>query len=85
MVDGSGTAAEIKGFAFPTGLTVKAGGSISWTNGDTAPHTVTFDDGTCSTPVAPGTTVTVQYTTAGTHPFHCSVHPNMKSSLDVSG
>jgi plastocyanin len=85
VVAGTGTAAQIKGFAFPGGLSVQAGQSISWTNGDTANHTITFDDGSCSIPVDAGATVTVQYSAPGTHAFHCSIHPSMKGSLEVKG
>jgi plastocyanin len=80
---GSGTAAQIKDFAFPTGLSVAAGQSITWTNADSANHTVTFDDGSCDTPVDAGKTVTVTYNTPGTFAFHCKIHPNMTSSLEV--
>ena len=80
---GSGTAAEIKDFAFPTGLSVASGSAISWTNGDSADHTVTFDDGSCNTPVKAGSTVTVTYSTPGTHAFHCTIHPQMTGSLEV--
>jgi plastocyanin len=80
-----GTAEQIKDFAFPSGITVKAGGAITWSNGDSAPHTVTFDDGSCeSGQIAPGSSVTVTYSKAGSYPFHCSVHPNMKSTLTVT-
>jgi plastocyanin len=85
VVGGAGTAAEIKGFAFPSGLAVQAGQAITWTNGDSAKHTVTFDDGSCSTPVDAGGTVTVQYAVPGTYAFHCSIHPTMKGSLEVKG
>ena len=80
---GSGTAAQIKDFTFPTGLSVAAGESITWTNGDSANHTVTFDDGSCDTPVDAGKTVTVTYNTPGTYAFHCKIHPNMTGSLEV--
>jgi plastocyanin len=80
---GSGTAAEIKDFTFPTGLSIAAGSAISWTNGDSANHTVTFDDGSCDTPVNSGATVTVTYSTPGTYAFHCTIHPNMTGSLEV--
>ena len=80
---GSGTAAQIKDFTFPTGLSVAAGQSITWTNADSANHTVTFDDGSCDTPVDAGKTVTVTYNTPGTYAFHCKIHPNMTSSLEV--
>jgi plastocyanin len=80
---GSGTPAQIKDFAFPTGLSIAAGSAISWTNGDSANHTVTFDDGSCDTPVNAGATVTVTYNTPGTFAFHCTIHPNMTGSLEV--
>ena len=81
---GTGTAAEIKSFTFPTGVSVKAGESVAWTNGDSASHTVTFDDGTCSSGQIPaGTTVVVQYDTPGTHAFHCEIHASMKGTIVV--
>jgi plastocyanin len=80
---GSGTAAEIKDFTFPTGLSVASGSAISWTNGDSADHTVTLDDGSCNTPVKAGSTVTVTYSTPGTYAFHCTIHPQMTGSLEV--
>jgi plastocyanin len=81
-----GTAEQIKNFAFPTGITIKAGDSIAWSNGDTAPHTVTFDDNSCdSGQIAAGTAVTVTYSKAGSYPFHCKVHPTMKGTLTVTG
>lgn len=81
---GTGTAAEIKSFTFPTGVSVKAGESVAWTNGDSAAHTVTFDDGTCSSGQIPaGTTVVVQYDTPGTHAFHCEIHASMKGTIVV--
>jgi plastocyanin len=78
-----GTAAEIKDFKFPANLSVTAGSAVTWTNGDTAPHTVTFDDGGCNTQVAAGASVTVTYTTPGTYAYHCTVHPNMTATLEV--
>jgi len=80
---GGGTPAKIMNFTFPTGLSVTAGQSIAWTNGDTANHTVTFDDGSCSTPVDAGATVAVTYTVPGTHTFHCSIHPSMTGTIEV--
>ena len=79
----SGTPAEIKDFAFPAGLSITAGQAIEWTNGDSANHTVTFDDGSCSTDVAAGSTVVVSYSVPGTHAFHCSIHPSMTGSIEV--
>lgn len=83
--DGS-TPADIAGFAFPAGLSVAAGASITWTNRDRAPHTVTFDDGSCSSgSLGAGASKTVRYDVPGTYPFHCAIHPNMTGSLEVKG
>jgi plastocyanin len=87
VVDGAtGTAAEIRGFAYPADLAVAAGGSITWTNADGAPHTVTFDDGTCASgTIGAGGSATVRYDVAGTFAFHCSIHPTMTGTLVVGG
>ena len=87
MVEGAtGTAAEIKGFAYPADLAVAAGGSVTWTNADSAPHTVTFDDDTCASgSIGPGASVTVRYDVAGTFAFHCAIHPRMTGTLVVGG
>ncbi|HEY4189882.1 MAG TPA: cupredoxin domain-containing protein [Candidatus Limnocylindrales bacterium] len=81
--DAAGTPAEIKNFTFPTGLSIKAGDAVAWTNGDSANHTVTFDDGSCSTPVDAGATVVVTYLTPGTHAFHCTIHSSMTGTIEV--
>ena len=87
VVDGDGsTTADIAGFAFPAGLSVPAGTTITWTNRDRAPHTVTFDDGSCSSgSIGAGASRTVRYDLPGTYPFHCAIHPNMTGSLEVKG
>jgi plastocyanin len=87
VVEGDATTtAEIAGFGYPAGLVVNAGESITWTNRDRAPHTVTFDDGSCSSgSIAAGASATVRYDVPGTYPFHCAVHPTMAGSLEVQG
>lgn len=87
VTDGStGTAETIKDFAFPAGITIKVGDKVTWSNGDTAPHTVTFDTASCdSGQVTPGSAVTVQYTAAGTFAFHCKIHPRMTGTITVNG
>src|SRR4051794_8251869 len=48
-----GTAAvtvEIKDFKFsPDPVNAKIGDAVGWTNGDSAPHTATLDDDSCTT------------------------------------
>jgi plastocyanin len=75
----------IQNFAFaPAAITVKAGTTVTWTNNDTAPHTVTGDtSGPGSPQIAPGGTYSYTFTTAGTFPYHCSIHPNMRAAVTV--
>ena len=79
-------AVSIEGFAFsPADITAKVGQTITFTNGDSAPHTATLDDGSCTTPnIAGGASDGLTFTAAGTYPFHCAVHPNMKGTITVS-
>jgi len=76
----------VKDFAFnPADITAKVGQTITFTNGDSAPHTATLDDGSCTTPnIASGSSDGLTFTAAGTYPFHCKVHPNMKGTITVS-
>jgi plastocyanin len=76
----------VKDFAFnPADITAKVGQTITFTNGDSAPHTATLDDGSCTTPhIASGSSDGLTFTAAGTYPFHCNVHPNMKGTITVS-
>jgi plastocyanin len=76
----------VEGFAFsPADITATVGQTITFTNGDSAPHTATLDDGSCTTPnIAPGSSDGLTFSAAGTYPFHCNVHPNMKGTITVS-
>jgi plastocyanin len=77
---------SIEGFAFkPADISATVGQTITFTNGDSAPHTATLDDGSCTTPnIAGGASDGLTFTAAGTYPFHCNVHPNMKGTITVS-
>lgn len=79
--------ASIKGFAFsPEPVTAKVGDVIGWTNGDNVGHTVTLDDGTCTTDtIAAGKTAALAFSAAGTYTYHCSIHTNMKGSITITG
>lgn len=78
------TAASISGFAFPKSVTVAVDGTVTWTNADSAGHTVTFDDPTLSTQSVPGgATVSVQFRTKGLYSYHCDIHSSMTGSVEV--
>ena len=77
---------NIKNFSFnPETLTIKKGTKVTWTNNDSAPHTVTFDSGvTFSSPtILPGETFNFIFNNIGTTNYHCSIHKTMKGKIIV--
>jgi plastocyanin len=82
-----GAAVEIKDFMFsPSPISVSAGQTVTWTNGDTTAHTVTLDDGSANSgPVNPGATFSQGFANTGTFTYHCSIHPQMKAVVQVTG
>ena len=81
------TAVSIDNFAFsPAAVAVKTGASVTWTNNDGEPHTVSFDDGQARSPVlaAPNATFSHMFTHAGTFTYHCSIHAYMTGTVTVS-
>lgn len=67
----------------PTEITVDAGGSVTWTQTGSLPHTVTADDGSfdshpdCSggeNCMAAGDTFAQTFDTPGTYPYYCRIH-----------
>jgi amicyanin len=80
-------AVAIQNFAFnPASVTVKAGTTVTWTNADSASHTVTSDSGSLmkSALLATGQSYSVTFTTPGTFTYHCSVHPMMHGTVVVT-
>jgi len=79
------TSVRITGFAFsPSTLTIASGVTVTWTNMDDAPHTVTADDNSfTSGDLNKGDTYTHKFTSAGTVAYHCAIHPSMKASVVV--
>jgi plastocyanin len=81
----SGSAVSIAGFAFsPQTITVSAGTTVTWTNNDGAPHTVTSTDGPATSAattgafdsgtLAQGQTFSFTFETAGTFYYDCTLH-----------
>lgn len=75
----------ITGFAFsPGSITVAKGTTVTWTNNDGVVHTSTSDSGVWDTgDIAPGTSKTTVFGTAGTFPFHCVHHYMMTGAVVV--
>jgi len=82
---GSSSAVTIQNFAFnPGSLTVAVGTTVTWTNQDSAGHTVTADDGSFgSDTLATGATFTQTFSKAGTVAYHCNIHKTMKATIVV--
>lgn len=76
----------IQNFAFsPASLSVKVGDTVTWNNNDNASHTVTANDGSFNIgTINPGNTGSYTFTKAGTYPYYCSFHPNMKGTITVN-
>ncbi len=78
---------EIKDAAFiPPVVSIAVGDSVTWTNHDDMPHTVTDDPpGEFDQRLAPGTgTTTRTFPTAGTFPYHCQYHSFMQGTVKVA-
>lgn len=66
----------------PDDLNVAVGTTVTWTNIDSVSHTSTSDGaGWNSGLIAPGGRFSVAFQTAGTFPYHCSVHPGMVGTV----
>jgi plastocyanin len=76
---------EIVDFTFsPATTTVQVGGKVNWANEDTAPHTATADDGSFDTgTIDPDKRGNATFKEAGTFSYICSIHPEMKGTVEV--
>ena len=78
----------IKNFAFdPAVITVKAGTTVTWTNSDQDPHTVTSDGKAGplnSKPLNQGDTYQYTFTVPGTFSYLCTIHPFMTATVTVT-
>jgi plastocyanin len=69
----------------PTAITVEAGATVTWTNGDNFTHSVRLE-GEEPLVAAPGAAVQHTFDAPGTFRYDCSFHPqNMKGEVVVTG
>lgn len=79
-----GATVTLANFAFdPTSVEIKAGESVTWTNEDSAVHTVTGDGGIDSGDLAKGKSYSKTFDTAGTYNYKCTIHPTMTGTVVV--
>ena len=79
---------QIVNFQFtPPSLSVKQGTKVTWTNGDTAVHSIK-DTSPLATPVsqdlAKGDTFSITYVRAGSYSFICGIHQYMTGTVNVT-
>jgi plastocyanin len=72
------------GFFQPTQITVPVGASVKWMNLGSHKHTVSSDNGQWdSGNIEPGGNYSHTFTEAGTFPFHCRIHSQMRGVVVV--
>ena len=76
---------DIKNFSFmPMTTTVPVGSTVTWTNKDEEPHTVTSLDGLFRSGAIDGDeSFKFTFTKAGTYKYTCSIHPQMRAAIVV--
>ena len=81
------TAVKIDNFTFTSQrVTVKAGTTVTWTNQDDIPHTVTSATKAFrSKALDTDDKFSFTFTTAGVYEYFCSLHPHMTGTIVVEG
>ena len=68
----------------PNPLTIATGTTVRWTNNDTIAHDATSDTNVfASGTMNPGATYDFTFRTAGTFPYHCTIHSGMVGQIVV--
>ena len=80
-----GPQVQVKDFAFaPKEITVPVGTTLTWTNKDSEPHTVTTTDkAIASKAMDTDERFAFKFDLAGTYTYHCSLHPYMTATVVV--
>ena len=82
-------AVTAKDFAFgPRTITIKAGTTVTWTNGDAFDHSIvdktTSAEGPHFGPVAGPRTYSRTYPAVGAYPYFCGIHNSMTGTVIVT-
>ena len=85
----SGASANISasdGLTFaPKNATITHGQAVCWQNNGSLAHTVTSDDGTSfNTSLPTGQIFVRTFSTAGSFPYHCTIHADMIGTITVN-
>ena len=79
------TQVNIQNFAYqPANMQVRAGTTVTWTNQDNVPHSVTFKNGMKDSGLlSAGQSFNYTFNTPGTYQYYCTVHPYMVATVTV--
>ena len=65
-------------------IQVRAGTTVTWTNQDNVPHSVTFKNGIKDSGLlSQGQSFSYTFNTPGTYQYYCTVHPYMVATVTV--
>jgi plastocyanin len=68
----------------PNPVTVAVGGTVTWRNNDSVAHTSTANNSAWNSgTIAPGGNFSMTFPSAGSFPYHCSIHPGMIGTVTV--
>jgi len=86
-VPADATTVRIVNLAFnPAEVTISTGSTVSWTNDDSVPHTVTSTDGVFDSGIFdPGANFTWTFDQPGSFPYACQIHPQMQGMVIAEG
>ena len=76
---------NMQNFAYQyTNIQVRAGTTVTWTNQDSAPHSITFKNGMKDSGLlSQGQSFSYTFNTPGTYQYYCTVHPYMVATVTV--
>jgi plastocyanin len=75
---------SIANMSFGPSTTVTKGTTVTWTNNDYTPHTVTADNNSFNSGnLSYGSTFSHTFSNSGTFKYHCSIHTGMTGSVVV--
>lgn len=86
ITSGSGVTALTEGLCFgPTVLHVAVGQTVTWTNEESIPHTVTGANRVWGSDqvFSDGASVSFSFDDEGTFPYYCMIHPGMLGTVVV--
>ena len=79
------SAQQVTQFYMPVNASIPKDATVTWTNKDVAPHTATASDGSFDTGIFnAGSSASAMVKGQGDIQYHCTIHPWMHGSLQVT-